>query len=579
MFLLLLGHLGPALAQNRWARQAGGGAQLEQLNGLARDGSGNAYVVGFFTSSARFGGLTLNKVNASGPGNPSGLSAFIAKYDAQGAVLWAQATPAMYFSRVATDADGNVYALGDFSGSGVFGSVTLTSQGTQDMVLVKYNPQGQLLWVRQGGSAPGSKFVSMGLALDAAANAYVTGYLSGQGNLGTGPVASESSENVFLAKFNSQGSPQWLRQGGGKGGYSRASAVALDAAGNLYLAGSFGLTATFGTTTLQAQNGTQQILLAKCSPAGDFLWAKSEGGPGTATALDLAVDNQGNSFTTGQLGGVPGQPAVFGTAVFQVAGFAGFLVKHDPNGQVLWASQIGATNTNYGTSVALDQAGNSYVAGVFSSTLTTWGSGLQLTVSGGKKNIFVAKYDPQGRALRVQREGACGSAYGPQIAVTASQDIYLAGTFAETASFVSTLFASTNGQLFVARLGDLTTPSTPDSFSCATAPTSAPAPVPVPAPTPTPAPKPTPPPAPIELSVPNIITPNGDGQNDQLKIAGLVNMEWALVVYNRWGQEVYRSLAYAQDWTAPGLPAGTYYYRLWQPTGGRAYTGWLEVVR
>lgn len=79
--------------------------------------------------------------------------------------------------------------------------------------------------------------------------------------------------------------------------------------------------------------------------------------------------------------------------------------------------------------------------------------------------------------------------------------------------------------------------------------------------------------------MPNIITPNGDGQNDQLKIEGLVNKEWALTIYNRWGKEVYRSPAYAQDWNAAGLPGGTYYYRLWQPTSGRAYTGWLDVVR
>jgi gliding motility-associated-like protein len=79
--------------------------------------------------------------------------------------------------------------------------------------------------------------------------------------------------------------------------------------------------------------------------------------------------------------------------------------------------------------------------------------------------------------------------------------------------------------------------------------------------------------------VPNIITPNGDGQNDRLIIGGLATKDWALVIYNRWGQEVYRSLAYAQDWSAAALPGGIYYYRLWQPASGRAYTGWLEVVR
>lgn len=91
-----------------------------------------------------------------------------------------------------------------------------------------------------------------------------------------------------------------------------------------------------------------------------------------------------------------------------------------------------------------------------------------------------------------------------------------------------------------------------------------------------PAPLPAGPLAPI--SVPNIITPNGDSHNEQLKISGLVSGEWALTIYSRWGQQVYHSSAYRQDWDAAGLPAGAYYYRLHHPSGRRV-VGWVEVMR
>ncbi|MEJ7663132.1 MAG: SBBP repeat-containing protein [Hymenobacter sp.] len=224
----------------------------------------------------------------------------------------------------------------------------------------------------------------------------------------------------------------------------------------------------------------------KCSSTGEFLWARSEGGPGAAHGQDIAVDAQGNSVIVGMLGGIPIQQAIFGNTTFPVRGFAGFAVKHDAAGNILWASQLGSDNTNYSTSVALDRAGNAYVAGVYSSALPAWGPGVKLPYPGGNKNVYTVKYNPQGKVLAAQREGACGGAYYPFIAVTATQDIFLAGFFAGPASFVSTLFGKTGGQLFIARLGDLSTPSTPDNFACGTA--SAPAPTP-PAPTPRPPPR------------------------------------------------------------------------------------------
>ena len=86
--------------------------------------------------------------------------------------------------------------------------------------------------------------------------------------------------------------------------------------------------------------------------------------------------------------------------------------------------------------------------------------------------------------------------------------------------------------------------------------------------------------APIDVvaspQIPNIITPNGDEQNDTF---------WAsngcpprLQVFSRWGNQVYEAATYANDWSGGTQPAGVYYYLLRFPDG-RTVKGWLEIVR
>lgn len=82
-----------------------------------------------------------------------------------------------------------------------------------------------------------------------------------------------------------------------------------------------------------------------------------------------------------------------------------------------------------------------------------------------------------------------------------------------------------------------------------------------------------------QVFVPNIITPNGDGKNDRLEIIGLGPEAWLLSIFNRWGQPVYSTRHYRQEWDAAGLADGVYYYLLWEPTTRRRVKGQVEVVR
>src|SRR5690606_30765590 len=84
------------------------------------------------------------------------------------------------------------------------------------------------------------------------------------------------------------------------------------------------------------------------------------------------------------------------------------------------------------------------------------------------------------------------------------------------------------------------------------------------------------------FNIPNIITPNGDGQNDRLVIVGLSDYDNAEVtIFNRWGNEIYRSSNYRQDWDAQGVNEGTYYYLITLKKDGRetVHKGWILVKR
>lgn len=83
------------------------------------------------------------------------------------------------------------------------------------------------------------------------------------------------------------------------------------------------------------------------------------------------------------------------------------------------------------------------------------------------------------------------------------------------------------------------------------------------------------------LFIPNAMTPNGDGVNDTFEILGIENYSKAiLLVYNRWGNEVYRSDSYKNDFSGRGLNEGTYYYVLEltdMQNSTQSYKGWLFI--
>ena len=82
-----------------------------------------------------------------------------------------------------------------------------------------------------------------------------------------------------------------------------------------------------------------------------------------------------------------------------------------------------------------------------------------------------------------------------------------------------------------------------------------------------------------ELKIPNVFTPNGDEYNESFTIEGLQDNRWILTVINRWGQQVYQSVYYHNEWHGEGLSPGSYYYRLKHRYVEIEYKGELTILK
>ncbi|HLG35523.1 MAG TPA: SBBP repeat-containing protein [Bacteroidia bacterium] len=194
------------------------------------------------------------------------------------------------------------------------------------------------------------------------------------------------------------------------------------------------------------------LILFQLSPSilfsQTFQWAVNGGGNSGDYGNSIAVDSAGNSYVTGWFQ----NNATFGTfTLTSPGGYDIFIVKYDNNGQALWAVRAGGIGTDIGYGIDLDANGNIYVAGTFSGS-AAFGS-INVTSLNSSPDIFVARYDTSGNVLWVQQAGSTSDDQAQAIAVDKiNSKIYVTGYFKGTAAFGS-LSVTSAGQsdVFIAK--------------------------------------------------------------------------------------------------------------------------------
>ena len=594
-----------AQGNKQWDR-AYGGIDGESLHSMQPTSDG-----GFILTGPSSSGVSGDKSQAS-----RGIFDFwVLKIDAQGNKQWDRTIGGAGndgSSAIVLTADGG-YLVGGTSNSGVSGDKTQPALGGDfDYWVVKLNGQGQIQWDRTFGGTGEDQLLALQPTSDG-------GYLLG-GSSGSGPSvdktqASRGRYDYWIVKIDGLGRKQWDVTLGGSEDEWLTSLITSPDGG--YVLGGYSESNVSGERTRPTRGGADAWLV-KIDGSGRVLWDQAVGGSNNDAIRQVLPQRDGGYLLgSSSASGVSGNKSQPSNGLFDywLVRMQAPAIRGDAllcaGGQVQLSAPAGLTSYLWNTgattaSIVVNQPGLYTVTGTSANgTTATLRHQVQsftppnLTLSGD--TLLCTGRTGQ---LTAAAPGATGYQWSTG-AATAATSITQAGTYTVTAFFGS---GCTQQQAVRVRqvptlppltLGNDTTlcegqnlvlraPATPGVVSTyrwsdgsaaatlrvqqggtyslqitsacesrtltrrvATAPC---------------------------LTIPNIITPNGDQVNDRWAVEGLRGEGWALEVFDRWGRRVFQTENYANEW-GENVGAGVYFYLLRRVSTNATHKGWVEVVR
>ncbi|MFC6222528.1 T9SS type A sorting domain-containing protein [Hymenobacter artigasi] len=412
------------------------------ITATALDAAGNTVVAGYFSGTFTLGNTTLSSAGGS--------DIFVAKLSPGG--QWIQAVsaggPGQDYANALVLSGGSVVVAGSFGGAAPAGSLTsfqsfgLTTTGTaqaSDAFVAQLGPTGQWVMARSMGG-PGQDAASA-LALDGAGNAVVAGSFQNTVGFGTSTLVADGvTTAVFVARLNLATST-WTQAAQSTCQFSTIpfrtypTALAVDAAGNAVVAGTFSTSASFGSTVLSTRD--DGLFVARLSVAGQWTQAvplsattNAGSGAGAPQARAVALDATGNVTVAGLLA----EPVnVGGTLLTSAGGYDVFVARLSAAGQWTQALRAGGPANDFATALTTTASGATVVAGLYggifpaSTTPTIFGN-FQLANS-GTYDAFVAQLSAAGQWESVMPIGGMGWDAISAVSVDAAGAITVGGFY------------------------------------------------------------------------------------------------------------------------------------------------------
>lgn len=430
-------------AQNfNWAKQAGG-AGSDQGYDMGVDASGNVYVCGWFSETAQFGTETLMSFGMQ--------DIFIASYDSAGVFRWVRQAGGLgneLSAGIVTNSNGTSYITGWFSETVNFGDISITSAGSYDMFIAKYNSSGEVQWVESGGGPSDDYGNRIALGFDG--NVCVSGSFRETINIGDKVLTSMGDRDILLAHYSSDGKLIFAKSFGGTG-EDRGYGIYQDFKCDFFLTGFYSGTAYFDEITLVSPAIISSYIL-KMNSEGNFQWVKSVAGHANdfARGFGIAADGEGNIVATGFFSG---SADIVDQTLYATGGqfdFDVYLVKFDDDGILQWAQNAGSAGIDHGRSLSVNSKGEIFLSGFFTD-IGNFGE-LQIS-SAGMSDVFVVKYNSDGSASWAINGGGVENDYGYGIVNDAAGSVYITGVFESDAIFgATTLKAFGGNDIFLAKI-------------------------------------------------------------------------------------------------------------------------------
>ncbi len=454
-----------------WVRQKGG-KSFDNGAGVTTDQMGNVYYCGFIEDTAYFSpGLSGASLTAL----PGSRNIFIAKMTAEGQHIWVRGVNTYGINQahgIKVDRWGNVYVAGQFSGTGIFGTFSLTANGTGDAFICKLDSAGNFLWVRNLGGI--REDIAYAVDVDDEGNAYMAGTFREEFELENVVYKADGAGGAFVSKLDSQGNFVWVKTFGSdsKTRPNGCKAMAVDHEKNVYVVGHFmqsainlnpDKTRPYTITTVSLN----EAFITKLDSAGDFVWGKTlTCGNAASSSFCNAIrpDRFGNVYICGSFNGnVEFNSIGQQSQAFNLPYSSYYISKMRPDGEMIWLKKAQALANPVGINV--DYRGAPYMLTSYTGTADmnpgeSPADSFIVSAPKGVSNLLILKLDPDGVfewAKNFSGEKTV-SGYANAIHVDQNKSVYVSGWFNGNIDFDPTVKDAkfenfgTDGDIYVLKI-------------------------------------------------------------------------------------------------------------------------------
>ncbi|MFN8149857.1 MAG: hypothetical protein U0R24_01855 [Solirubrobacterales bacterium] len=358
----------------------------DEVDGIAIDDNDRTYASGVFRGEVRFGDTTFT---SAGEGD-----VFLASYARDGSLRWARQIGGVGDDNTFDlQSDGHdVVASGWFAGTVDFGGTTLSSAGSQDMFLARFDSRGRLEWARSFGGAAGDG----GNELDVLPSGEIAVAAISDGAFtvdGTTYPYGGGGRDAYAMRVTGAGDVVWVHPFNGPG-TERIRAMAIDGSGEVFVGFQYRGSVSAGGTSLVSR-GDWDGAAAKLTPDGEPLWLIPFGGPGVDNVRGIAPAGDGSAYASGVFAD---EADLAGRAASGGANGDDYLMRLSGAGAPEWLVLQSGAGPSTGAEIRSDERGviaSSVLSGAVE--LTRDGSQLaSLTPPGGNPTSMLNAYDPEG---------------------------------------------------------------------------------------------------------------------------------------------------------------------------------------